>query len=51
MCIAEDLIDAGISPGPQMGEILNALLEEVLEDPEKNQKDYLLTRAVRMNHS
>lgn len=47
----KDLIDAGISPGPQMGEILNALLEEVLEDPEKNQKDYLLTRAVRMNHS
>ena len=46
----KDLIDAGISPGPQMGEILNALLEEVLEDPEKNQKDYLITRAANMNH-
>lgn len=47
----KDLIDAGIQPGPQMGEILNALLEEVLEDPEKNQRDYLLDQAARMNHS
>jgi putative nucleotidyltransferase with HDIG domain len=28
--------DMGIAPGPRMGHILNALLEEVLEDPSKN---------------
>src|SRR6185436_6927121 len=28
--------DLGIKPGPRMGWILNALLEEVLDDPEKN---------------
>ena len=39
----EDLIkDIGIKPGPRMGWILNALLEEVLDDPTKNTKEYLL---------
>lgn len=42
----KDLIDAGIRPGPQMGEILNQLLEEVLKDPKKNTRDYLVKRAV-----
>lgn len=42
----KDLIRAGISPGPQMGEILNRLLEEVLEDPEKNIREYLVKKAV-----
>ena len=40
-----DLIAAGIAPGPEMGEILNQLLSEVLDDPEKNKKEYLLRRA------
>lgn len=30
-----------ISPGPRMGWILNALLEEVLDDPSKNTKEHL----------
>lgn len=34
-----------IKPGPKIGMILNALLEEVLEDPEKNTSEYLETRA------
>jgi len=39
----EDLIkDGGIRPGPRMGWILNALLEEVLDDPSKNDKGHLL---------
>lgn len=46
----KDLISAGIQPGPKMGEILNQLLEEVLGDPEKNQKEYLLERAVEQYH-
>ncbi len=31
----------GISPGPRMGWILSALLEEVLDDPSKNTKEHL----------
>ena len=31
----------GIKPGPRMGWILNALLEEVLDDPTKNTKEHL----------
>ena len=33
-----------IEPGPRVGWILNALLEEVLEDPEKNDRDMLIKR-------
>lgn len=40
----KDLMDAGVQPGPRLGEILETLLEEVLEDPEKNTKEYLLSR-------
>ncbi len=35
----------GMTPGPAFGGILNALLAEVLEDPAKNTRDYLLKRA------
>jgi tRNA nucleotidyltransferase (CCA-adding enzyme) len=34
-----------VQPGPRMGWILNALLEEVLDDPKKNTEDYLNSRA------
>ena len=37
-----DLKAAGMKPGPAMGMILNAMLEEVLEEPEHNTKEYLL---------
>ncbi|OGE19051.1 hypothetical protein A3D83_00090 [Candidatus Daviesbacteria bacterium RIFCSPHIGHO2_02_FULL_41_10] len=33
-----------IPPGPKVGEILNKLFEEVLEDSSKNNKEYLLKR-------
>lgn len=39
---------AQIAPGPRIGLILNALLEEVLEDPKFNTKEYLATRAVEL---
>ena len=42
----KDLIAAGIAPGKQLGDILNALLEEVLEDPVKNTGDYLIGKAL-----
>ena len=41
-----DLVkEVGEKAGPRVGWILHALLEEVLEDPEKNTRDYLLEKA------
>lgn len=37
-----DLIAAGIKPGPELGEILGKLLDEVLRDPAANTKEHLL---------
>lgn len=36
-----DLMEHGISPGPQMGQILNELLERVLDEPKRNTKEQL----------
>ena len=36
-----DLIKAGIKPGPEIGRILERLLDIVLEEPGKNKKDIL----------
>jgi len=41
--------DLHIKPSPRMGWILNALLEEVLEDPQKNNLEYLKSRAVELD--
>jgi len=41
----DDLIAAGVRPGPGVGEALARLLEEVLEDPARNTKEYLLSRV------
>jgi poly(A) polymerase/tRNA nucleotidyltransferase (CCA-adding enzyme) len=35
----------GIAPGPKVGQILSILLEEVLDDPQKNNVDYLKARV------
>src|SRR2546422_2148531 len=42
-----DLIAAGVRPGPDVGEALERLLGEVLEDPSRNTKQYLLTHVYR----
>lgn len=34
----------GIKPGPKIGEVLDSLFEEVLEDPKKNDREYLLAK-------
>jgi len=44
----EDLISMGLIPGPLFGKILNSLLEEVLEDPELNNREILLEKACKM---
>ena len=41
----EELITAGVRPGPDVGEMLQRLLSEVLEDPARNSKDHLLARV------
>ena len=38
-----------IQPGPRIGYILNALMNEILEEPEKNEKDHLENRAKELN--
>ncbi len=38
----------GINPGPKIGNTLNALLEEVMDDPTKNTEKYLASRAIEL---
>jgi tRNA nucleotidyltransferase (CCA-adding enzyme) len=42
-----DLIAAGIPAGKRIGKVLKAMLEEVLEHPEHNTKEYLLLKFLR----
>lgn len=44
-----DLIAAGRKPGKELGILLNALLEWVLEHPEDNQKELLLEKAKELS--
>lgn len=41
----KELIADGMEPGPELGVVLNRLLEDVLEFPEHNRKEYLLERS------
>jgi tRNA nucleotidyltransferase (CCA-adding enzyme) len=41
----DDLIAAGVRAGPDVGDALARLLEEVLEDPARNTREYLLSRV------
>jgi len=41
----DDLIAAGVRAGPDVGETLARLLEEVLDDPSRNTREYLLSRV------
>ncbi len=43
-----DLVNAGIEPGPEIGRILRGLLDIVLEDPSKNKKDTLYAYAAEL---
>ena len=40
-----DLIQAGMKPGKEIGEMLDSLLQIVLENPEKNTKEILMDYA------
>ena len=39
----KDLISMGIEPGRAIGDCLNMMMDEVLNDPSKNTKDYLIS--------
>ena len=41
----DDLIAAGVRPGPEVGETLARLLADVLEDPTRNTREQLLARV------
>lgn len=43
-----DLIGLGMDPGRKLGETLQKLLELVLEEPERNTREFLLARAEEM---
>lgn len=44
----QKIMEIGQKPGPRIGWILHALLEEVLDDPKKNTSEYLEKRATEM---
>ncbi len=43
-----DLIAIGFEPGKQLGEVLSQLLMIVIEEPEKNKRETLLTEAAKL---
>lgn len=40
----KDLIEAGMQAGPGLGEVLKKMLEEVIDNPELNDKEYLMNK-------
>ncbi|TYC06776.1 MAG: HD domain-containing protein [Kosmotoga sp.] len=46
-----DLMELGLSEGPEIGNVLNKLLEIILEDPSKNQRDTLIRLAKEIKES
>jgi tRNA nucleotidyltransferase (CCA-adding enzyme) len=43
-----DLMQLGLRPGPAFGKILKTLLDEVVEDPTRNNRESLLARAAEL---
>lgn len=47
----KDLMDLGIARGPEIGAILKALLREVVDEPERNERETLLEEAEKLHTS
>lgn len=45
----KDLIEAGVTPGPGLGKMLERLLEYVLDEPDKNEKGHLIMYVKNLN--
>lgn len=43
----KDIIGLGVKPGPLLGDILDKLLDEVLDDPSKNNEEYLVNATLK----
>jgi len=43
----DDLLELGFREGPELGRLLQALLEDVVDDPARNDPAWLLERAAR----
>ncbi|MDP2648811.1 MAG: hypothetical protein Q8P19_02825, partial [bacterium] len=43
------IMELGEKPGPRIGWLLHALLEEVLDDPSKNTEEYLKKRSAELS--
>ena len=39
----KDLIAEGMKPGPGIGDVLEAMLDDVVENPEHNEREFLLS--------
>ena len=49
LCVkGDDLIKIGIPAGPVLGQIINRLLDEVIDNPELNEKTILLEKAKKL---
>ena len=48
MINGDDLIAAGVQPGPELGKILKQLLTEVINQPDLNRREWLLGRAEKL---
>jgi len=44
----EDILELGVVPGPIVGLILDELMEQVLEDPDRNRRETLLAESRRL---
>lgn len=57
VCLAElairggDLMELGYPSGPVLGDVLKELLEEVLRDPTKNRREWLISTALQWKSS
>ncbi len=43
-----DLLAVGLSPGRELGNVLQGLLDQVIEDPSRNTREYLLAEVKRI---
>lgn len=46
-----DLLGDGMKPGEEVGVILNKLLQDVLEFPEHNEREYLLAQSRKLREA
>ena len=44
-----DLLELGYREGPRLGAALNQLLDDVVDDPRRNEREWLLERAKELN--